>query len=201
LRLHLSVTQIGPHYLPQQFQFDLPRSLNRAAADSVFRPRPISFFRSPGAPVLDGWAVLRVHVTQTDTGNALGGVVVRVFRNPRGPNDEPIGAGMTEWRGRLRGEALVPIARIARFRPGAGNNVVETTQSIAFEAMRDSQFTGAANDLPNVPRIVAGPGPGIVLQRTEPPPTNPPTAALTVEPPLPLNVRAGAEVTVHLTMS
>ena len=56
LRLRLAVTDAGPHYLPQEFQFDLPRALDPDAADSVFRPQPVALFRAPNASVQDGWA-------------------------------------------------------------------------------------------------------------------------------------------------
>jgi len=150
LRLRLAVTNAGPHYLPREFQFDLPRALDRTDAESVFRPRTVDLFRAPGAPVLGGWSVLRVRVTQVNTGVPLPGVLVRVFRSPRGTSDLPIGLGMSDWHGDLSGEALVAVAGLSRFRPGVGINVFETEQAIHFEATRDTDFSGAADQLPDL---------------------------------------------------
>ena len=200
LRLHLAVTEAGPHYLPQQFQYDLPRSLDPDAADSVFRPQPVALFRAPSAPVQDGWALLRVSVTEAEVTplTPLPGVLLRVFRSPRGVADLPIGAGMTEWRGGVRGEALVPVAGIQRFRPGSGVTVIETDQAIEFEATRHSGFTGAAGQLPNVPALVAGTGAGLIR-----PPDQPPLSLLEIVRPAttpPIRVQAGREYVVHLAM-
>jgi hypothetical protein len=189
LRLQLAVTAAGPHYLPQEFRYDLPRSLNPEAADTVFRPEAVALFRAPSAPVQDGWALLRVTVTQA--GGAplvpLPGVLLRVFRSPRGVTDLPIGVGMTEWRGGVRGEALVPLAGVERFRPGSGAAVIETDQAIEFEATRLSGFTGATGQLPDVAALVAAP-PSVPLEIVRP-----------ATPP-PIRVQAGREYVVHLAI-
>jgi hypothetical protein len=186
LRLRLGVVDAGPQYLPQEFEFDLPRSLDPSAPDSVFVPGAVPLFRAPAAPIQDGWAVLRVLVTRAgDASNTrLPGVLIRVFRSPRGVGDPAIGAGMTEWRGDTRGEALVPISGLQRFRPGAGANVFETEHPIEFEATRDNAFTGATNQLPNVARIAAGAASQLTL----------------VSPAAPVRVRAGREHTIHLAI-
>ena len=198
LRLRLAVTNAGPHYLPREFQFDLPRALDRTDAESIFRPRTVDLFRAPGAPVLGGWSVLRVRVTQVNTGVPLPGVLVRVFRSPRGTNDLPIGLGMSDWRGDLSGEALVAVAGLPRFRPGVGINVFETEQAIHFEATRDTDFSGAADQLPDLGGITAGTAPSIISRRSDQADGLPPPLA--VQPSAPLNVRAGRESTIHLTM-
>jgi hypothetical protein len=192
--VNVSVTEAGPHYLPQEFQLDLPRNLDPGADDSVLEPQLVGLFRAPAAPVQDGWSVLRVRVTQAGTNPArpLPGVLVRVFRSPRGAADPPIGEGMTDWRGRALGEALVPVAGLQRFRPGAGANVIETEHTLEFETTRDSLFTGATGQLPNVPRIETGTAQGVV--RT-------PHADLAITRPVPpVRVEAGHEYTVHLAM-
>jgi len=107
-------------------------------------------------------------------------------------NDPAIGQGMTEWRGELRGEALVAVADLPRFRPGAGDDVFETTQPIHLEATRDPNFTGAAGQYPDTPEL----SPDAISRRSDPP-AGP---ALIVAPPAPLNLRASHEMTVHLTM-
>jgi hypothetical protein len=196
LLLRLGFEDPGPHYLPQEFLFDLPRSTNPADANSVFDPLPVILFRSPTAPVQDGWTVLRVSVTQaeTDPPHPLPGVLIRVFRAPRADNPEPIGQGMTDWRGEVRGEALLPITGVRRFRPGAGANVIEAQQTLEFIAVRDPAFTGGEGLLPDGPKLLASidaqlvhaPNPAAV------PPVPPPRA--------PLSVRAAHEFAVHLIM-
>lgn len=202
LRLRLAVTDAGPYYLPQEFQFDLPRSLDPDAPDSVFRPQEVRLFRAPNAPVQAGWALLRVRVTQAgvDPINPLPGVLVRVFRSPRGGADAPIGEGMTEWRGDVRGEALVPVIGVERFRPGSGESVIETDQAIEFEATRNAGFTASAGQLPNVPVLLVGTGAGIIR-----PPNLPPGSLLDIlrpetTPTTPMRVQAGREYVVHLAM-
>lgn len=196
LRLRLAVREAGPHYLPREFEFDLPRSVVRADADNVFRPGTVQLFRAPGAPVLGGWSVLRVRVTQTGSDNVrLPGVHVRIFRSPRGVNDPAIGEGMTEWRGRLRGEALVAVADLPRFRPreGAGPKVFDTEQAIDLEATRDENFTGDRPDqFPDIPGIT----PGTISRRSDPPIG----AGFSMSPPAPLRILAGGEATVELRM-
>ena len=192
LRLRLALRNAGPHYLPREFEFNLPRSIDPEEDDNVFEPVIVPLFRAPGAPVLGGWSVLRVRVTQEITNVPLPGVLVRVFRSPRDPADPAIGQGMSEWRGDLRGEALVAVADLPRFRPGQGNDVFETTQPIHLEATRDPNFTGAAGQFPVIPGNTT---PGVIIRRSDPPPP-----LLTVEPAAPLDLRAGSEMTVHLTM-
>jgi len=194
ITLHVSVTDAGPDYLPQQFQLVLPRSLDPAAEDTVLEPRRVGLLRTPAAGVQDGWVTLRVRVTQRGTNppRTLPGVLVRVFRTPRAANERPIGVGMTEWRGRVRGEALVPVVGLQRFRPGNGAAVIETDHTIEFDTTRDRAFTGGEGEIPNVPRIAAGTGTGIV--RTV-------HADLEItRPDTPVRVEAGREYVVNLAM-
>lgn len=192
LRLRLALRNAGPHYLPREFQFSLPRSVDPAADDNVFEPVLVQLFRAPGAAVLGGWSVLRVRVTQENSEAPLPGVLVRVFRSPRDVNDPAIGQGMTEWRGDLRGEALVAVADLPRFRPGDGEDVFETTQAVHLEATRDPNFTGAPGQFPDIP----GTAPGAITRRSDPPAPPP----LGVDPAVPLDLSAGEEMTVQLTM-
>ena len=143
--------------------------------------------------------MLRVRVIEagTDPSVPLPGVLVRAFRLPHAATDAPIGAGMTDWRGPARGEALVPLLGLQRFRPGSAANVIETDHAITFEATRDSSFTAAAEQLPDVPRILAGTGPGLVRVVNEPPD---PHLEVTRPTPLPVRVQAGREYVVDLTM-
>jgi hypothetical protein len=206
MSLRVSVSDAGPHYLPQEFQFDLPRPLDPDTAGSVFEPQDVGLLRAPGASAQDGWAVLRVSVRLAGPGAAvpLPGVLVRVFRSPRAAQDRPMGVGMTEWRGAVRGEALVPVPGVQRFRPGAGSAPIETEQPIELEATRDTGFTGSGGSLPDVPRLASG-GAGVirhidrgagaqlaVVVRPDERPAG--------EPDSPIHVRAGREYVVHVTM-
>jgi hypothetical protein len=199
LRLRLAIADAGSSYLPQAFAIDLPRSLDPGAPTSMYDAVRIGLLRSPNAPVQDGWAVLRVRVSAagTDPPAPLPGVLLRVFRLPRAAGDLPIGLGMTEWRGRTCGEALVPVTDVQRFRPGTGGNVIETDQAIEIEATRHSGFTGDAATLPDVAALVAGTG-GVIR-----PPNLPPASTLEILQPAappPLRVQAGREYVVHLAM-
>jgi len=197
LRLRIAVIDAGPSYLPQEFDVDLPRALDPDAPDSVFEPLPIGLFRAPNAPAQEGWALLRVRVTRAGVNPPapLPGVLVRVFASP--PGATPIGAGMTDWRGSIRGEALVPVIGIQRFRPGSGANVIETDQPIELEVTRDSSFTGAPGQLPNVPAILAASGAGLIR-----PPALPPGSHLDILRPetTPIRLEAGREYVVELAM-
>jgi hypothetical protein len=200
LGLRVDVTDAGPQYLPLAFRFDLPRSLDPDDEGSVLRPVPVPLFRAPTAPVQDGWAVLRARVVQRQTNppRALPGVVVRAYAMPRAANDRPIGEGLTDWRGHAVGEAVVPIASLRRFAPGAGPTPVAIDQLIDLETIRESAFTGANEPL-NVSRLTTGAGPGLIRATTTlPDPANP--ALTIIRPEDPLRVQAGREYVVELSM-
>jgi hypothetical protein len=192
LQLRFALRDAGPYYLPQEFEFDLPRTLDDR---EIFQPLKVPLFRAPGAPAPGGWAILRVQVS-TAQKEPLGGVLVNVFRHPRPANAAPIGRGMSDWRGRLRGEALVAVPDIPRFRaseePGA---VVVSVQEIQFEIVRDSNFTAAPDQFPDGPKLVAGTAGEITTLRSDAP-LGP---KLGVVPAVPLKIRAGQEITVVLT--
>lgn len=205
MTLRIGLTDVGPHYLPLEFRLTLPRPLDPRAPDSVLEPQRVELLRAPGAPVHDGWAVLRVRVTQVRDGRRvpLPGVLIRVFRRSGPDVTRPVGIGMTDWRGAIAGEALVPITRIQRFRAGGGSNVMETTQEIEVEATRDGAFTGGPAQLPDVARLIAGTG--LIRRRDQPPGSGldvvPPDDTPPPPAPPPLTVRAGREQTVHLDMA
>jgi hypothetical protein len=196
LRLRLALTDAGRYYLPQEFVLDLPRALDPGAPDAVFRPLRVELFRSPGAPAQHGWALLRVLVTEAGVvpPRRLPGVLIRVFRSPRGTADRPIGVGMTEWRGGVAGEALVPVADLQRFRPGSGPTVIERDQAIEFEVSRHSGFDGAAGQLPDVPALLAGTGDGLIR------PAASQISIVRPATPPPFRVQAGREFVVQLAM-
>lgn len=104
--LTLSVTDPEGGYLPVTAVLRLPRSPDPAHADdadSLFQPAVVSLFPSSGAPVGANWAVLRVSVSDTASGDALGGALLRVRSN-----GDVLGRGLSDWRG----EALVPVVGV-----------------------------------------------------------------------------------------
>lgn len=190
LRLRLAVEDAGPAYLPRAFTVDLPRALDPEAADAVFTPVDVPLLRAPGARVAPGAARLVVRVREAAAGaRPLPGVLVRVFRSPRAPGAAPLASGMTEWRGRLRGEALVPVAGLRRFRPGGGDDVIETTVPVVFEAARHAAFGGAEGTFPDADALAAAlpadpagpPAAGVHVVRTDAPVALRPGAALTID--------------------
>lgn len=103
LTLNLGVSDPSGVYLPVAASIPLPRVGDPGqarAADSLFQPEVISLYPSTTAPVGTNWAVLRVSLTETDSGDALGGALLRVVSNGR-----VLARGLTDWRG----EALVPV--------------------------------------------------------------------------------------------
>jgi hypothetical protein len=106
LALTLSVTDPEGGYLPMAAQLHLPRQADPAHADdpdSLFQPAVVPLFPSSSAPVGANWAVLRVSLTETASGDALGGALLRVRSN-----GDVLGRGLSDWRG----EALVPVVGV-----------------------------------------------------------------------------------------
>lgn len=159
---------------------------------SIFLPLDIPLFRSTSARAESSWVILRTRVVKAGTGKPLPGVLVRVYRSPRTEGDTPIGMGLSDWRDRTIGEALVAVADIPRFRPGSGATVVETEQPVEFEAVRNPSFTGVGDQLPHCTSLLSGSGPGQIIS---------PSSSAAIQPPAEImNVRAGAEYIVTLTM-
>lgn len=106
LALMLTVSDPLGHYLPRLVRVDLPRDANPANADqpgSVFRPITVPMYPSATGRVGSNWACVSVSVFEPGSGDALGGVLLRVVA---------AGAvramGLSDWRG----EALVPVAGV-----------------------------------------------------------------------------------------
>ena len=194
LGIRVAVTDAGPYYLPREFQIDLPRALDPGAESNVFDPVDVRLFRAPNAPMLDGWAVLRVSVARAATAprQGLGGVLIRAFRTPRADTDPALGIGMTDWRGTVPGEAVVPV-KIPRFRASAGNGaVIETAQDIELEVTRNPQFVGSPGQLPDATPLEAGAHTRLAVPGG--------TGVTLLRPAAPIRVRAGRELAVGLTM-
>ena len=103
LSLTASVSDPAGHYLPRLAALALPRDpapANAALAGSLFRTLDIALWPTPAAPTGANWAVLRVSVVDGASGDALGGVLLRVSRD-----GSTLALGLSDWRG----EALVAV--------------------------------------------------------------------------------------------
>ena len=114
--LQLSVRDPLGGYLPRRVALALPRDPEAEdEADSLFRPREVQMFPTPASPTGANWSVLRVTVTEEDTGDALGGALVLVRRN-----GDIMARGLTDGRG----EALVAIVGVPMLTFGEDDEVV-----------------------------------------------------------------------------
>ncbi|MBE0623310.1 MAG: hypothetical protein IH606_00735 [Burkholderiales bacterium] len=132
--LSLSVTDPAGDYLGVAAHIGLPRTSNPAqadAADSLFRPAVVPLYPSASAPVGANWAVLRVSLTETTSGDALGGALLRIQFN-----GTVLARGLTDWRG----EALVPVlgVPVTTFSEDA-NAVVISEINVSVQAAFDSE--------------------------------------------------------------
>jgi hypothetical protein len=132
LTLALTVRDPSGRYLPRRVRIALPRDPrpeHAAEPDSLFRPVDVAMFPSPSAPVGANWVELRVTVTETATGDALGGALLRVVSE-----GQLLARGLTDWRG----EALVPVAGVPVTTWSAEPGPVVVTEIVAtLEAVFD----------------------------------------------------------------
>jgi hypothetical protein len=155
----LAVTQPGPHHLPRRCSVPLPRNPDPALADpahprhgeSLFAPVEVALLPAPTASLGVNWAVLRVTVTDSPAGGSvpkgLPGVLLRVLANG---GQSVLARGMTDWRGRARGEALVAVAGIpVTTFGGSGTNVLVFEIEAELEATFDPSFDPESGLLPD----------------------------------------------------
>lgn len=101
--LSASLRDLSGSYLPRIAALALPRDPAPDHADqstSLFRPIEVEMYPASSAPVGVNWAVLRVSVRESASGDALGGALL-VVRSSAGV----VARGLSDWRG----EALVPV--------------------------------------------------------------------------------------------
>lgn len=103
LALTVSITDASGRYLPRLARLALPRDPASAGADSLFAAVDVPLLPAPTASLGTNWCALRVSVTDTTRGDALGGALLRVVAG-----DAVLACGLSDWRG----EALVPVAGI-----------------------------------------------------------------------------------------
>jgi hypothetical protein len=154
LELRLRATAADDRFLPRDFLFTVPRTLN-----TLSTPLEVALYPTPTASLADGWSVLNVRV-ERELANPptnplkrvpIPGALVRVLQPPVAPATVPtvvLGSGVTEWRQYAQaarpsvGEGLVALAGIRLFRwsTAPGGNVLDGNQEVNFEIRFDTGF-------------------------------------------------------------
>jgi hypothetical protein len=104
--LSIAITDPSGRYLPCSVAVELPRDpapANAANLNSLFRAIDVPVYPSSIAPVVGNWAAVRVTLTESNSGDVLGGAFLRVVSG-----GQVLARGLTDWRG----EALVPVVGI-----------------------------------------------------------------------------------------
>jgi len=145
----LSLEIVDPlgEYLAIAAQVALPRVSDPTQADapeSLFRPAVIALYPSSSARPGANWAVLRVSVTETASGDALGGARLRVRTN-----GTVMARGLTDWRG----EALVPVVGVPVTTFSEDADAVVVTE---ISATVEAAFDPAAGSRTPVSKVRAG---------------------------------------------
>lgn len=143
----------GRAFLPRAFEVALPRDPDPAHSDeedSLFRAIDVALYPSATSSVDPGWAVIRATVRGTRAGQQprpLGGALIRVLQTANNTTTV-LARGMTDWRGRIAGEALVVVPGIPVTISSGGNgggpvltHEIDVTLQVIFDP--------AAQGLPN----------------------------------------------------
>jgi hypothetical protein len=167
--LAVAVPDPAGFYLARTAEIRLPRDArpeNAGTADSLFNPVSVELYRSPAAPLGANWVALRVSLTEQESGDALGGALLRVRSNGR-----TLARGLSDWRG----EALVPVVGVPITTWSEDENtVVATAIDATLEVFFDPTAGGVRTPAAQIaagraPTAAPAPDP----QRTE---TNPAAA-------------------------
>jgi hypothetical protein len=151
LAFTLRVADPGGGYLPRLAALELPRDPDPAQRNdpgSLFRPHDVALLPAPAGEIAPGWAIIRARV-EDGGGAARRGALLRVLRAVNG-GEEVLARGLTEWRGRAAGEALVgvPGIPVTTFGEEAGEDapVVVTEIDVEVEAIFDPALDLSAPD-------------------------------------------------------
>ncbi|MFN8468446.1 MAG: hypothetical protein U0X20_23005 [Caldilineaceae bacterium] len=149
--LDVTVEDPTEAYLPRAAAVALPRSLSAAAADSIFKPFELALYPAPAGRAPSGWASVRVTVVNAATDAPLRGALLRVVRT--GP-ETVMARGVSDWRGRAAGEALVAVPRVPAitFGSAAGGDdgaVLVSSIGVSVEAIYDPQKPATDDALPD----------------------------------------------------
>lgn len=156
LRVELAVSDPEGRYLPRRLALDLPRDPDPEHAEqegSLFRPVDALLYPAPAAAVAPGWAVIRATVVRAGTRAPLPGALLRVVRKSDG---EVLARALTEWRDRVRGEALVAVPGVPITTWGDGDPdepVLVNEVPVSLEAFFDPAFDPAAGLAPDPDRL------------------------------------------------
>lgn len=130
--LTVTVSDPSGQYLSRLVQVDLPRDpalANAALPSSLYRPIRVPMYPSAASRVGPNWAALSLSLRDAVSGDALGGVLLRVLSGM-----QVLARGLSDWRG----EALVPVAGIPvttwSAEPG---DVIVTQIEVTVEAIAD----------------------------------------------------------------
>ena len=176
-------------YLSRTATLALPRDPDPDNADdaaSLFRPVEIALYRSPSAAAALNWAALRVSLADADSGDALGGALLRVLSN-----GNVLARGVTDWRG----EALVPVVGIAVMTWSESDDAViatalDATLEASFHEAHGARRTSAAE-------VVFGNEPA-VLPAADPDAIEADADAVTTS--VPVRLTAGVTLPLALTL-
>lgn len=117
VNLRMQVNDPHGRYLPRAFQLALPRALDAAQPDTVFKPLRVALYPASAAHTPSHWARLYVTVKEEGTGRLLPWTLVVVeWKSQEG---DLKGSGLTDQRG----EALIPLLGIPQqvISDGQGN--------------------------------------------------------------------------------
>lgn len=145
-------------YLPRLATLALPRDplpANAAQAGSLFRAIEVPMFPASVAPLGANWAVLRVSVRDGASGDALGGVLLRVRSG-----GQVLALGLSDWRG----EALVPVPGVPVTTWSEDPDAVVVSE---IAAQLDGVFDALTGTRTPAADVQAGRGPG-TLPRVDP---------------------------------
>jgi hypothetical protein len=157
--VELTVSDPGDRYLPRLVALRLPRDPDPDHAeeeDSLFRPVDALLYPAPAASVMPGWAVIRATVVRAGSREPLAGALLRVVRQSDG---EVLARALTDWRDRVRGEALVAVPGVPVTTWGEGEPdepVLVHEVPVSLEAFFDPAFdpdAGAGGRPPDPDRL------------------------------------------------
>jgi hypothetical protein len=153
--IELKVADPGNRYLPRRCAIRLPRDPDLQHVDeeeSLFQPVDVRLLPSPTMGTAPGWAVVRATVVAEGTNEALPGALIRVLRTS---DSELLAWGLSDWRDRAKGEAMVTVPGIPITTWGDGNGeggngpVIVNEIQVTLETFFDPDFEPAAGDLPD----------------------------------------------------
>ncbi len=194
LRIRFDIIPQSTKYLARSVVINLPRSNDPTSSNAAVRPITVPLFFSPSIPSRETSTTIRFSVSRSNS--PVPGVLVSIFRSPRQGGDQPFASGMTDWKSPLAGEAIVELRNIPRFRPGAGSNIIETSQAIEIEAIRDTAFVPATSPLPDPDRLALASEP--TIQRVSWTQIEP---NFTINPPTnPVSIQAGRQYDARFTL-